>query len=42
MSVAISEHRRRRGQLMELPRHGAIIIVPAAPARLPHNDAHYP
>ena len=42
MSVAISEHRRRRRQLMELAGHGAIIIVPAAPERIRNNDAHYP
>ncbi len=42
MSVAVSEHRRRRRQLMELAGRGSIIIVPAAPERIRNNDAHYP
>lgn len=42
MSVAASEYRRRRRQLMELAGQDAIIIVPAAPERIRNNDAHYP
>jgi Xaa-Pro aminopeptidase len=42
VSVATSEYRRRRKQLMELAGPGAIAIVPSAPERIRNNDAHYP
>lgn len=40
--IATAEYVRRRTQLMELAGDDAALIIPAAPARIRNNDAHYP
>ncbi|MCB1633358.1 MAG: Xaa-Pro aminopeptidase [Xanthomonadales bacterium] len=40
--IAASEYVRRRRQLMEMAGPDAAVVVPAAPARIRNNDAHYP